>query len=256
MQLLMPAEVCAPYKSAAQRARVASEAWGQANLYCSNCPSPVLRPAPANSEAVDFSCPECGSTFQLKSQSARFSRRIVDAAYAAMIRAILENRTPNLIALHYDSASWQVRNAILVPKFTFPLSAIEKRKPLGLAARRAGWVGCNILLDQIPPDGKIPLIEDGIIASIDSVRQRYASLRGLQNLSAESRGWTLDVLRVVRQLNSKQFRLADVYQYEAELRAVHPGNMHVRAKIRQQLQSLRDMGFIEFLGEGEYAVRK
>jgi hypothetical protein len=41
-----------------------------------------------------------------------------------------------------------VENVILIPRFAFPLSAIEKRKPLAETARRAGWVGCNILLQQ------------------------------------------------------------------------------------------------------------
>jgi len=30
---------------------------------------------------------------------------------------------------------------------------------------------------------------------------------------------------------------------------------HIRDKIRQQLQVLRDMGFVEFLGAGKYRTR-
>ena len=33
-----------------------------------------------------------------------------------------------------------------------------------------------------------------------------------------------------------------------------PGNRHVRDKIRQQLQVLRDLGFMEFLGGGRYRI--
>ncbi len=32
-------------------------------------------------------------------------------------------------------------------------------------------------------------------------------------------------------------------------------NRHVRDKIRQQLQILRDLGFVEFLGSGRYRLR-
>jgi type II restriction enzyme len=32
----------------------------------------------------------------------------------------------------------------------------------------------------------------------------------------------------------------------------HPDNRHVPDKIRQQLQVLRDLGFVEFLGGGRY----
>jgi type II restriction enzyme len=256
MELLMPFEPGAGYRSASQRARLASEAWGEANLYCCSCDSLKLRPCVPNSEAIDFTCPSCTDTYQLKSQRTKFSHRIIDAAYGAMCRAIVENRTPNLIALHYDSDTWQIKNALLVPRFTFSLSVIEKRKPLAATARRAGWIGCNIRLDRIPTDAKIPLIEDGVVAELKSVRHRYELLRPLETLNAEARGWTLDVLRIVRGLGAKQFDLSDVYTGEAELQTLHPGNSHVRAKIRQQLQRLRDLGFIEFLGAGRYRLRK
>jgi hypothetical protein len=38
----------------------------------------------------------------------------------------------------------------------------------------------------------------------------------------------------------------------AQLEDLHPANRHVRDKIRQQLQVLRDLGLIEFLGRGGY----
>jgi len=40
--------------------------------------------------------------------------------------------------------------------------------------------------------------------------------------------------------------------YAAQLQELHPANRHVRDKIRQQLQVLRDLGFVEFLGGGRY----
>jgi hypothetical protein len=36
----------------------------------------------------------------------------------------------------------------------------------------------------------------------------------------------------------------------AQLQALHPANRHVRDKIHQQLQVLRDLGFVEFLPPG------
>ena len=44
------------------------------------------------------------------------------------------------------------------------------------------------------------------------------------------------------------FTLADVYAHASSLAKLHPNNRHVRDKIRQQLQILRDMGLVEFLG--------
>lgn len=254
MQLTMPAERAAGYKSLCQKARVVSEGWGEENLFCCNCDSPSLRASAANTEAFDFACPRCSSVFQLKSQARNFSERLVDAAYGAMRRAILEDRTPNLVAIHYDRQRWLVQNAILIPRFAFSMSAVEKRAPLAATARRAGWVGCNILLSRIPPEARINLVRDGVATDARRVRQQYALLRPLENIRADSRGWTLDVLRIVRSLSDDQFTLADVYKQEGELKKLHPGNRHMREKIRQQLQRLRDLGLVQFLGRGVYST--
>ena len=69
-----------------------------------------------------------------------------------------------------------------------------------------------------------------------------------------TRGWTLDVLNVVRALGREEFTLAQVYARGEELQRLHPQNRYVEAKIRQQLQRLRDLGFVEFVGRGEYRL--
>ena len=52
------------------------------------------------------------------------------------------------------------------------------------------------------------------------------------------------------------FTLDEVYAYEDELAHLHPGNRHVREKIRQQLQVLRDdLGLIKFLTPGHYRLK-
>lgn len=255
MQVEMEFEIAARYSSASQRARVVTELWGERNLYCANCDSPVLLRSQTNTQAVDFTCPECLLPFQLKSQSSALSRRIVDAGYQAMQRAIAENRTPNLIAIHYDPNFWQIQNALLVPRFVFSMSAIEKRRPLALTARRAGWIGCNILLCNIPDDGKISLVRNGVPVDPHLVRRKYSRLRSLDRVDPEVRGWALDVLRIARSLDKNEFSLSELYNRDVELKRLHPANRHVRPKIRQQLQRLRDLRIIDFIGPGRYAFR-
>jgi type II restriction enzyme len=70
-----------------------------------------------------------------------------------MLRAIRADRTPHLLLLQYSS-TWLIQNLLLVPRMLFSKSIIEKRTPLGPDARRAGWIGCNILVGEIPPTGK------------------------------------------------------------------------------------------------------
>ena len=137
----------------------------------------------------------------------------------------------------------------------FPKSATEKRKPLSATARRAGWVGCNIVLTNIPDVARVPIIVSGITQRPSDVRRQFRHLRPLADLNVEERGWTLDVLTVVRSLGRTQFVLDDVYAKERELGRLHPDNRHVRDKIRQQLQVLRDKGLVEFLERGNYRLR-
>jgi type II restriction enzyme len=171
-----------------------------------------------------------------------------------MRAAIEQGRAPHFLTLHYDPRSWSVLNLNLVPSFALTLSCLEKRKPLALTARRSGWVGCNILLFNIPADARITMVSDGILSNPKSVRKRFHQLRPLEKVDYEKRGWTLDVLRIVRSLNKQQFRLAEVYEHTDELMALHPRNLHVREKIRQQLQSLRAMGLVRFQGGGRYTL--
>jgi len=89
------------------------------------------------------------------------------------------------------------------------------------------------------------------------------------------RGWTLEVLNIVRQLcevgtadpavrapgrreipaalppvtphrgvPTNTFTTSDVYAFEQELEQLHPGNRNIKAKIRQQLQELRDQNLL------------
>jgi len=180
---------------------------------------------------------------------------LADGAYEKMQEAIETDKTPNLLALHYEPQLWSVRDLILVPRFSYTLSVIKKRKPLSPTAERHGWIGCSIMLGNIPPEAKIPLITNGTIQKPAEVRSRYGKLRKLGKMSVAARGWTLDLLRVVHSLGKKQFSLHDVYQFEDELFRLHPENRHIQPKIRQQLQVLRDLGLLEFLGGGSYGLK-
>jgi len=116
VQVALPGGGLVDYTSKSQRVRIATEAWAESNLYCPNRNSPVLDPAAAGTPVIDFTCPKCAATYQLKSQSSAFARRIVDAAYSSMARASIEDRTPNLYALHYHLSEWTVENIILIPR--------------------------------------------------------------------------------------------------------------------------------------------
>ncbi len=252
----MPTSELHLYKSPSQQARVCTEPWAHANLYCPACDSRRIESLRANTPAHDFKCPRCESWFQLKSKSSSFGNRVQDGAYETMRRSILKGQTPNLFLLQYERPAFVVRALTLIPHFAFSVSVLEKRKPLSAQAERHDWVGCNFLLNRIPVDARISVIANGRIALPSEVREAYGKMKRLEKLTAEKRGWTLDVLNVVRSLNKKEFELSEVCEHEGELAALHPRNHHIKEKIRQQLQELRKLNLLEFLSPGHYRVRR
>jgi type II restriction enzyme len=241
------------YISGCQITRRISEEWGAAHLFCAACDSNSVSRVPPNTEAIDFRCPRCAAGYQLKAGRQWNERRVPDAAYSAMMTAIQSDTVPNLLILQYTN-QWRVHNLMLIPSFLFNASAIEKRKALSATARRAGWVGCNILLSAIPDMAKLRIVVGGAVTEPQLVRGQYHRLRPLAHLAPRVRGWTLDVLRIVQSLGHREFVLGDVYSHERQLHVLHPDNRNVRPKIRQQLQVLRDFRILQFLGAGRYRL--
>jgi type II restriction enzyme len=162
---------------------------------------------------------------------------------------------PNLLLLNYDLARLSVRNAFIVPKHFFVREIIEERKPLAATARRAGWIGCNILLGQVPEAGKIFIVQNGVERPKELVLAEWKKTLFLRRESLEGRGWLVEVMRCVESIGRPEFKLEDVYRFEPKLRAIYPNNQNVRPKIRQKLQELRDAGFLDFVGRGRYRIR-
>jgi type II restriction enzyme len=184
-----------------------------------------------------------------------FGRKVADGAYETKIERLRSDTSPNLILLQYSREHRRVENLTVVPRYFFVPQAIEKRPPLRPTARRAGWVGSNILLDRIPLSGQISVIRSGLVRDRREVIEEWNRLRFVQERRGGARGWLLEVMRSVQKIGQSEFTLADVYGFEPELSANFPRNNNVRPKIRQQLQVLRDGGYLEFLGNGRYRIR-
>lgn len=76
-----------------------------------------------------------------------------------MIQRLKSDSNPNFFFLNY-AKTYEILNFFVIPKHFFVPEIIEKRKPLSINARRAGWTGCNVLISQIPESGKIFYIRD------------------------------------------------------------------------------------------------
>jgi type II restriction enzyme len=156
--------------------------------------------------------------------------------------------------MSYDRAGC-VTNLLVIPKHFFSAAVIEQRKPLSPTARRAGWVGCNILVHGVPHSGRIFLVRNGLIAAKSDVLAQWRRTLFLrEQQSSGAKGWLLSVMRCVEKMGLRTFSLEQVYAFEEELRWHYPKNLHIRPKIRQQLQVLRDKGYLEFTGGGFYRL--
>lgn len=245
MDLQLPTHHGEGYKSASQLARRITEPWGTENLYCCACASDHLLPEKTNTHVTDFRCAFCVERYQLKSHREKLGSGILGSNYQKMQDAVLANRTPNFFLLHYQLPAWVVRNLLLIPRFAISPSVIIKRKPLSATAVRSKWTGYVLNVRLIPDSAKIPLIIEGSAVNRLDVREQYSRIARLQTLKPEQRGWTLDVLRCVESLPNAVFSNDDVYAFESDLAELYPGNRHIKEKIRQQLQVLRDRGLLK-----------
>ena len=146
-----------------------------------------------------------------------------------------------------------------------------------------------------------------MITPPEQVRKVFRRAKNLKDVP--ERGWTLDVLNIVRRITDKSgefsspsslptpeqhtnrhsprsleppgegeaigrrkylsdaeahseagglrgvFTNSDIYAFERELSELHPDNRHIRDKIRQQLQVLRDTGFLTQPERGVWHTR-
>lgn len=255
MHLTFNTRLAENYSSASQKVRVLTEEWVDKSIYCPNCGHLKIDQYPNNKPVADFHCLNCREEYELKSKKDSIGSKIVDGAYSTMIERLQSSNNPNFFLLNYDLQDFSIKNFLVIPKHFFVPQIIEKRKPLAPTARRAGWVGCNILLQSIPQTGKIFYVKNGLVEQKDRVLSEWKKtlfLREEKEISAK--GWLLDTMKSVEKIGKREFMLDDVYAFESELAKLHPDNKHIKDKIRQQLQVLRDKGYLEFVERGRYRL--
>jgi hypothetical protein len=244
-----------PYSSGSQSARAWTERWVRDQVYCPNCGSSKINPFPNNSPVADFLCKFCNEEYELKSQKSKFGDKVLDGAFSAKCARLAADNNPNLFLLNYDLERLSVTNFFVVPKHFFVREIIQERKPLATTARRAGWTGSHILLSQIPQSGKIFIVRDGQAEPKESVLEKWKRTLFLRDEGVEARGWLIEVMKCVEAIGKAEFQIDDVYAFEERLSRLYPDNRNVKPKIRQQLQFLRDRGYLDFVSRGYYRLR-
>ncbi|OGH83861.1 MAG: restriction endonuclease [Candidatus Magasanikbacteria bacterium RIFOXYC2_FULL_40_16] len=255
MNLSFDTKLADKYTSSSQKIRVMSEDWVDRQVYCPNCGHLDIDKYENNKPAADFFCSNCQEEYELKSKKNSVGTKIVDGAYRTMIERLQSTNNPNFFFLNYDLNNFSVLNFLVIPKHFFVPNIIEKRKALSQTARRAGWIGCNILLQSIPRAGKIFFVKNRQIEPKENVVanwQKTLFLREEKEIGAK--GWLLDVMNCIEKLKQNEFTLNEVYAFENLLSKKHPENKHIKDKIRQQLQVLRDKKYLIFTSRGNYQL--
>lgn len=243
------------YTSNSQKARVMTESWVLHEIYCPSCGSGVDE-YENNKPVADFYCGKCAEDFELKSKQGRIGKKVSAGAYSQMIKRINSAQKPNFFFMGYMVEMWNVNDFFVVPKHFFVSEIVEKRKPLADSARRAGWIGSNILFSKIPKAGQIFYVENGKeLAKKDVLKKWQKTVFLRQVKKADAKGWILDIMNCIDELNKKEFTLQDMYSFENDLSKIHPENKNIKPKIRQQLQFLRNKDYLEFLGDGLYRLK-
>lgn len=252
MRMTFDPALAANYNSASQQAKKLTEGWVSLNMFCPACGNVKLESFKNNKPVSVFYCEKCKKIFELKSSCKRFGKRVIGASYAKMLDNIRSASPADFLFLSYDRSKMCVQDLFVVPGHFFTESNVIKRKPLSFTARRHGWVGCEIMLSDIPAQGRVYIISNGREVNRNDVLNKYLSSCYFREINYAKRRWAIDILRLVNKLGSNVFLLGDVYKFSDELSLLYPHNKNIQAKIRQQLQVLRDAGYITFLRRGQY----
>lgn len=259
MKLQMDMSVSEGYSSRPQISRLISEDWASRNLFCLSCSSPELLPDPPNRRVRDYSCPECKAEYQLKSKHGKFGPSVTNSAYGPKLQAIEQGRVPHYVFLQYSKPAWAITDLFVVPSHFITRSVIQRRVPLKESARRHGWVGSIILLNELPSEGRVSVVSHGVARDVVEVRSDWKNFDFLRSDLRAIGGWGAEILTCIRRLQAdtgvNEFELQDFYRrFADELSQRHPENHNVKAKIRQQLQVLRDGNVLRFLTRGRYLI--
>lgn len=255
MNLFLKTKLADQYTNTSQKIRIMTEDWVEKQAYCPNCGHLNMDKYENNKPVADFFCSNCREDYELKSKKDFIGTKIVDGAYRTMVERLQSTNNPNFFFLNYDLSNFSVLNFLVIPKHFFVPDIIEKRKALSSTARRAGWIGCNILLQSIPQTGKIFFVKNRQIKPRENVIanwQKTLFLREEKEMGAK--GWLLDIMNCVEKIGLKEFSLDKIYAFENLLNKKYPDNKHIKDKIRQQLQILRDKGYLEFTSRGNYRL--
>lgn len=111
------------------------------------------------------------------------------------------------------------------------------------------------MIGNIPNAGRINIVSNWVIEPPEKILTAWKKTSFLKEIKNDlAKGWILQTMQCIDRIGKRQFALSDIYKFENFLRDIYPNNSHIKEKLRQQLQLLRNQGYLRFLGRGVYEL--
>jgi len=162
LNLSLPTHLAKAYKNKSQIARATTEPWVAANVACPECGG-TLSEYRGSMKGKDVYCESCGADFQIKSSSKPFKKSIVGAEYSTTLNSVKADNSPSFMLLHYNMSNMMVVDFQIIHRSAINEDNVIPRKPLSKTARRAGWQGCFINIDNVSQSAKTDVVKGGVI---------------------------------------------------------------------------------------------
>ena len=230
--------------------KVLTETWTANNIFCPVCWS-ALDNHKTDKPINDLFCIDCSNDFELKASKWKFTKKLAAGSYQKAIDSI-EAKPMHLFVLKY-SDDFTITNFLVIPKYFFTKQVIIKR-PNALKSR-PNYFMSDIDFSSIPESWKIHYINNWTYKTRTEILKEWQRVRFLDKEKQESKWWIFDIMKCIEKLEKDEFVLQEIYAFESDLKILHPENKNIKAKIRQQLQFLRDKWYLEFLEKrGNYKI--
>ena len=249
MNLQLDLILAKQYENSSQKMRKVTESWITQNMLCPYCGKSYLIKAAANHQNADFTCPTCLEAYTLKCKNSPIHDKLQIGAYQPMMQSIASLDNPNFLFLEYDAKELRIQNLFMVPRYFFCIDTIEKRQPLSSPTRRQAWVGCNILLNRIPSEGHIYIVENEMEYTMQEVLEKRRQTNFMCSYKPRAREWIIDILNLIQE---KEFTVEEICSYAPIMEIRYAGITDAQVRIRKVLRILRDNGIIIFVGKGIY----
>lgn len=253
MNLQLDQSLAQQYENSSKKMQKITQMWITQNLPCLYCGKSYLIKAETNCQQADFACPSCSEIYVLKYRNSPISDRLPIGAYQPMIQKVESLKNPNFLFLQYDRKELRIQNLFLIPRYFFCADTIERCQPLSNPTRRRGWVGCNILLNRVPAEGYIYVVENGTEYVMQEVLQNRKQTNFMRAYKPRAREWMIDMLNLIQ---DKEFTVEEMCAYAPIMEIRYAGITDAELRIKKVLQILRDNGIIVFIGNGKYAKTK